>query len=284
MSKKSVNRRAFVFQSSGLAWNALAPGPVLERYAKAVAYLSVSVTVEGIGMKSTIASIVAMGVIVFSAGADDGWVDLFDGKTLEGWVVKAKPADRATSFWKVKDGSITCDSLGKKDHGFVWLVTEREFADFELELMVRGSENSPGNSGVQLRSRYDDVAFKMDGPQVDVHPPTPWRTGLIYDETRGAERWIFPSLPDWKIEASYAPKGWKWHQDEWNTLRILCRGKRIQTWLNGVPAADLDGKGLLDDEVHRLRNVGLSGHVALQLHGQDELYIQYKEIRIKPLR
>ena len=235
-------------------------------------------------MKTIFAAMLVLSLASYARGEENDWIDLFNGKTLEGWVVKAKPADRGTTFWKAKDGVITCDSLGNKDHDFVWLVTEQEFTDFELELKTRGTKDSPGNSGVQVRSRYDDVAFKMDGPQADVHPPTPWRTGLIYDETRGAERWIFPSLPDWKIDASYAPKGWKWHENGWNALRIVCRGKRIQTWLNGVPAADLDGEGLLDDEAHRQRNVGLSGHVALQLHGQDELYIQYMEIRIKRLR
>jgi hypothetical protein len=216
-----------------------------------------------------------------------GWVSLFDGKTLTGWRVSSKPEDRDRRFWKVENGAITCDSRGRKDHNYVWLMTDREFGDFELKLKVRSFRDSPGNSGVQVRSRYDTAACWLDGPQIDVHPPAPWRTGLIYDETRGVQRWISPSLPSAAIDASYAPKGWKWKYadegDGWNDLHILCRGASIRTVVNGVPITDFNGAGILDDEKHAARNVGLRGHIALQLHTGDDLYIQYKDIVIKPL-
>jgi len=124
-------------------------------------------------------------------GAQQDWAPLFDGKTLKGWRVAAKPEDRDKGFWRVENGAITCDSRGRKDHDYVWLIHEKEFGDFELRLKVRGFRESTGNSGVQVRSRYDWQAFWLDGPQVDVHPPAPWRTGLIYDETRETRRWIF---------------------------------------------------------------------------------------------
>ena len=232
-------------------------------------------------------SFLSVFVVALGLGASSWaqqWETLFDGKTLNGWVVKAKPEDAARGFWSVKDGAITADSLGRKDHDYVWLMNEREFGDFELELEVLGFKESPGNSGVQVRSRYDDEARWLDGPQADVHPPAPWRTGLIYDETRGAKRWIFPSLKDWNIDESHAVKGWKWNVEGWNKLRVVCDGTRIRTWVNGVPIADLDGKGLLDDEAHKARNAGLRGHIALQLHTRDELKIQYRGIRIRKLR
>ncbi len=219
-----------------------------------------------------------------SGGAPDGWTSLFDGSTLKGWRVAARPADRKKDFWTVRDGAITCDSLGRRDHDYVWLLSDGEYGDFELRLKVRGFEKSPGNSGVQVRSRYDDAAFWLDGPQVDIHPPAPWRTGLIYDETRGVRRWIFPSLPDWNIEPANGPKQWKWEQDGWNSVEIRCEGASIRTTVNGIRIADLNGNGLLDDESHRSRNVGLKGHIGLQLHVKDELLIQYKDISIRPLR
>ncbi|HSB16143.1 MAG TPA: DUF1080 domain-containing protein [Bryobacteraceae bacterium] len=211
------------------------------------------------------------------------WISLFDGRTLDGWHVAAKPADRDRGFWKVAGGAITCDSRGRTDHDYVWLITDREFGDFELRLKVRGFRDSTGNSGVQVRSRYDEEAGWLHGPQIDVHPPAPWRTGLIYDETRGVQRWIFPSLKNWEIDESHAPKGWRWKADGWNELRIVCRGTRITTRLNGVLAADLNGEGVLDDEAHRKHNVGLKGCLALQLHSKDDLYIQYKDLRLRPI-
>lgn len=214
---------------------------------------------------------------------DAAWVDLFDGSSLDGWHIASKPADQGKSFWSVRDGAITCDSLGRKRHDYVWLVTDAEYGDFELRLQVRGFPQSKGNSGVQFRSRYDNEAGWLDGPQVDVHPPTPWRTGLIYDETRDTRRWISPSLEDWKIDESQGPKQWKWHKDSWNDLRIECRGARIRTWVNGIAITDFDGTEILDDDAHRLRRVGLKGHIALQLHKNDELLIQYRQIRIRRL-
>ena len=216
-----------------------------------------------------------------------GWVSLFDGETLKGWHIAARPEDRGKDFWKVLDGAITCDSRGRKDHHYVWLVSDAEYGDFELKLSIRGYRDWTGNSGVQVRSRYDHDAFWLHGPQVDVHPPAPWRTGLIYDETRETRRWICPSLPDSQIDSSHAPQGWRWKYadqgDGWNSLHIVCRGTNITTTLNGVRAADCDGDGILNDDAHRRRNVGLRGHIALQLHNNSELFIQYKDIHLKAL-
>src|SRR5574340_147290 len=211
------------------------------------------------------------------AAAPD-WAPLFDGRTLAGWHVSSKPADRDKNFWTVRDGAITCDSLGRKDHDYVWLLTDGEFADFELKLKVRGFSQSPGNSGVQLRSHYDEAAGWLDGPQVDIHPPGPWRTGLIYDETRGVRHWISPSLPDSKIEPAQGPKEWKWNKEGWNEVEIVCQGPRIRTRVNGVMIADYDGRGVLDDKLHRP-----GGRIGLQLHVRDELLIQYKDIFVRPI-
>lgn len=221
-------------------------------------------------------------VLFFLLAAPDQ--SLFDGRTLAGWHVSAKAEDRAKVFWSVRDGAITCDSLGRKDHDYVWLVSDQEFDDFELALQVKGFANSPGNSGVQFRSRYDETAGWLDGPQADIHPPAPFRTGLIYDETREARRWIYPSLPDWKIAPDQGPKEWKWSKDGWNDIVIRARGPRVTTIVNGVTITDQDFAAIFDDAAHRAHNVGRRGHLALQLHLHDELLIQYRNLRIRTLK
>ena len=137
----------------------------------------------------------------------------------------------------MREGAITCDSLGRPGHDYVWLVSDGEYGDFELRLLVRGFRRSPGNSGIQFRSRYDRAAGWLDGPQVDVHPPAPWRTGLVYDETREAKRWIFPSLPDWRIEPGQGPREWRWRQsdegDGWNEVHITHEGRGSRPWSTG---------------------------------------------------
>ena len=220
--------------------------------------------------------------LLFLLAAPD--VSLFDGKTLAGWHVSSKPADRDKTFWTVRDGAITCDSLGRKDHAYVWLVSDAEFDDFELTLQVKGFAQSPGNSGVQFRSRYDEALGWLHGPQADIHPPAPFRSGLIYDETHETRRWIFPSLPDWKIAPEQGPKNWKWNPGGWNDVVIRARGLRVTTIVNGVTITDQDFTGILDDAAHRSHNVGRRGHFALQLHDHDELLIQYRNLRVRPLR
>lgn len=212
-------------------------------------------------------------------------VRLFDGRSLDGWTVHAKPADQTKAFWSVRDGAITCDSIGRPDHDYVWLMyTAREFDDFVLRLKVRSYSDSPGNSGVQFRSRYDAAAQWLDGPQADLHPPAPWRSGLIYDETRGAQRWIFPSLADWRIERAQGPEQFAWrHAPEWNDVEIRADGFQITTTVNGHRIADFDATAVLDDAAHRARNAGRHGFIALQLHSKDETRIQFKDIEVVPL-
>lgn len=218
-------------------------------------------------------------------------LSLFDGQTLNGWAVKCKPKDADKRYWKVVDGTITAEVPPGSDHDYIWLVHEKEFADFELSLKVQTYSTSTGNSGIQVRSRYDDRAYYMDGPQIDINPPGPWRCGFIYDETRGAQVWLWPDVGrPANAKPEHAPAGWKWyHADHpgttgaWNDVRIVCRGHRIQSFINGVAVADYDGRGRLDDEAHRKHNAGQTGHIALQIHPGGTLLIRFKDLQVRLL-
>ena len=234
----------------------------------------------------------AISVSAAETGKTEDWASLFNGKDLAGWTVKCLPPDRDKVFWKVADGAIECDSMGRKKHADVWLITEKEFGDFELKFKFQAFRDSPGNSGVQVRSRYDEGPGAprggwLDGPQIDIHPPASWRTGLIYDETREEKRWISPSLKNWAIKKEQGPKEWKFkyadEDDGWNTMQIICRGTKIKTIVNGITISDYDGSGVLDNEAHKKHNVGLTGRIALQLHVNDELKIRFKDIVIREL-
>ncbi|MDF1573699.1 MAG: DUF1080 domain-containing protein [Bacteroidales bacterium] len=224
------------------------------------------------------------------------WEPLFNGKNLEGWSVKCLEADSGKEYWTVKDGCITCNSMGDRDHNYVWLATEREFSDFHLKLKFQVFKESDGNSGVQFRSSYDGSEEApyggwLNGPQVDIHGPDPYRTGLIYDETDGVRRWIHPSLPDWRITPEQAPKTaketWLFYfeddQDAWNSMEIICLGMRVETWVNGNRVTEFNGEGILNDEAHVRKKSGITGCIAFQLHMNDELKIKFKDILIKDL-
>ena len=73
---------------------------------------------------------------------DDGWIDIFDGKTLKGWKATEKPEN-----WKVEDGAI----VGRGDRSHLFYI-EREFTDLEFKAEVK--INKGGNSGMFFRTQF----------------------------------------------------------------------------------------------------------------------------------
>ena len=219
---------------------------------------------------------------------EDNWASLFNGENLDGWTVKCKPEDQSKNYWTVKKGYIEVNSLGDKNHDYIWLMTDKEYKNFSFKLKFAAFKTSPGNSGVQFRSRYDDAEGWLDGPQIDIHPNGPWRSGMIWDETRGMNRWIYPDIVKgkWVNESmrEEVPK-LMYSDDElqWNEMEITVDGWTIVTYLNGTQITDFDSKELLTTEHHKKYKVGKKGYICLQLHIKDELKMLYKDIMIKEL-
>ena len=99
---------------------------------------------------------------------NDPWEPLFNGEDLEGWTVKCISADQGKVYWSVKDACITCNSLGDKEHNYVWLATDREFTDFHLKLKFQIFKES-GETGCvafqlhmndELKIRFKDIYIK----------------------------------------------------------------------------------------------------------------------------
>jgi hypothetical protein len=216
---------------------------------------------------------------------ETAWKSIFNGRNLDGWTVKCKPEDKDKKIWFVEKGEIVADTTAYNKHDYVWLVSNRPYTNFILRLRFKAYKDSPGNSGVQIWSRYDDKAFWMHGPQVDINPPQPWRTGMIWDETKGVQRWICPNLPAGKwVDESMANKDMKFfYSDEgegWNDLGIVARDGKIRVTLNGTIINDCDCSEILNDNIHKSQGVGSSGVIALQVHANDKLKIRFKDIRI----
>ncbi len=230
---------------------------------------------------------IAVSVLAALSAQAAEWTSLFNGKNLDGWVVKCSPEDSdKIGYWKAVDGTIEARTVPGDRHNYIWLLTKKEYADFELRLKVQTYSKTTGNSGIQVRSRYDDQAHWLDGPQIDLNPPGPWRNGFLYDETREAGVWLWPDVGrPANAKPKHAPAGWKWQhadgKDVWNDVLIVCQGAKIKSVINGVTVADYDGNGRLDDEAHRRHNVGMKGHIGLQIHPGDELLIRFKDIEIR---
>jgi len=62
-------------------------------------------------------------------------------------------------------------------------------------------------------------------------------------------------------------------EGEWNTLRILAEGNRIQTWLNGEPMVDIT-----DDKVGAGK-----GRIALQIHDGGGIKVRWRNLHVKTL-
>ncbi|MHC4069944.1 MAG: 3-keto-disaccharide hydrolase [Planctomycetota bacterium] len=222
------------------------------------------------------------------AKSERPWQSIFNGKGLSGWKIKCTAQDSRKNFFRVEDSTILADSMADPNHDYIWLLTNKEYADFTLKLKFQAYRDSPGNSGIQIRSRYDDNKRWLDGPQIDINPPGPWRTGMIWDETRDNLRWLYPDLPKdkWVDESMAEPNLRFYYSDDspcWNDLQITAVGTKVTAILNGVTITDYDGTGVLDDNLHKKYNVGLSGRIALQIHKNDRLKIRFKDILIKDL-
>lgn len=166
---------------------------------------------------------------------------LFDGKSLKGWKRLAGTAD-----YKVEDGQIVGTTV--LNSGNTFLVTEKEYGDFILELDTK-IESKLSNSGVQTRSHYDPTGHegkgKVYGRQFEIDPSDRNWSGGIYDE--GRRDWLYPLDLNGKAKGAFKV-------GEYNHIRIECIGNEMKTWVNGIPTADvvdtIDKKGFIALQVH----------------------------------
>jgi len=190
------------------------------------------------------------------AGEGDGWVNLFDGKTLSGWSVHSGFAK-----YQAEDGTIVGTAVKGSPNTF--LCTDKEFADFILEFEVMVDPEL--NSGVQFRSKIaqDEMVFifrrndgkpgklkipkdRVYGYQVEIATEQIGSSGGVYDEARRAFM-LYDVRSD--SAASMAFK-----DGQWNKYRVECTGNYIKTLINDIPCADfqdnLSDRGIIGLQVH----------------------------------
>jgi hypothetical protein len=184
-------------------------------------------------------SLLIISVTAFAqANRKGSWENLFNGKDLSGWKQlngKAK--------YEVKDGTIVGTTVANTPNSF--LVTEKEYGDFILELEFKADTSM--NSGIQVRSlsKPDYQNGRVHGYQIEIDPsPRAW-SGGIYDEARRG--WLCTT--DYNLPAKKAFKN-----GDWNKYRIEAIGTTMRTWVNGVPVA------------HLIDDLTLKGFIALQVH------------------
>ncbi|HXB75691.1 MAG TPA: DUF1080 domain-containing protein [Candidatus Acidoferrales bacterium] len=141
-----------------------------------------------------------------SGAAKDGWISMFDGKTLDGWKANGNP-----DSWKVVDGAITGD--GPASHLF-WMARECENCEFSAEVKL----NHSGNSGMYIRTAFGPGFPKGYEAQVENTSPDPQKTGSLYGFSKIGEQLI--------------------QDDTWWTQHVIANGNHIVIKINGKVVTD----------------------------------------------
>jgi hypothetical protein len=228
---------------------------------------------------------------VDSVQHDDGFVNLFDGKTLDGW-------QGDTAVWKMQDGvvtgEITASSTPLKSNTFlIWRGGSP--ADFELQGEYRIS--SKGNSGIQYRSKeVENVPFGLKGYQFDIDGANTY-TGQNYEERERsivAFRGQKVTLPAVTGTVSSLVKSNVWTpsvvtdtlgnsdslkaniNEGWNQFHLIIKGNHLQHYINNVLMCDVT-----DDDTTNRASSGLLG---LQMHAGHIMKVEFKDLKIKEIK
>jgi hypothetical protein len=205
---------------------------------------------------STLSAAALVTLATATLPAQDGWVSLFDGKTLNGW----KVGENAATF-KVEDGAIVVN--GERAHLYYdGPVRNHDFKNFEFKADVMTTPGS--NSGIYFHTAYQEGGWPSKGYEVQVNNShtDPKRTAGLY------------AIKD-NMEAP-AKDG------EWFTMQITVRGKHVTTAVNGKTIVDYTEPDNAERPADMKARLLSSGTFAIQGH-DPKSKVMVKNIMVKPL-
>lgn len=210
---------------------------------------------------------------VASTFADSEWEALFpDDGVPDGWVVRqwndVSQEVEGNPQWVVKDGILH----GSPNRG-TWLMSEREYGDFELEFDFKLGE--VGNSGCALRSPMKgDPAFDgLELQMVDFR----YNTSAKPNELTGG------------LYRALAPREQVYRPTEWNHYHIKLVGPHVHVVLNDTTILDqdltfVDTVPLRHDDTQAslLKDRPRRGHIGFQelSRGDDRVQIRNAKLRV----
>ena len=217
---------------------------------------------------------------------NDGFEQIFDGKTLTGW-------EGDTAYWRAEDGDlvgeVTPDKLLKSNTFIIYKGGEPK--DFELKVEFKITE--AGNSGINYRSElFPGVPHALKGYQADIDGKNNY-TGQNYEErgrttlayrgqkvtipnTAGESKknaWT-AAIVDGSLGSSDSLKTLI-KSNDWNTCHLIIKGNRLQHYINGVLMSDVTD----DDTAHRK----MEGLLGIQVHVGPPMQVRYRNIMLKNL-
>ena len=186
----------------------------------------------------------------------DGWVSIFDGKSLDGW----KSNEKYEGF-KVENGCI--HGFGNRNHLF---YMKEEFKNFEVMLDIK--INDKGNSGVFFKSQWQEDNWPTTGFEIQVNAThgDPIKTGSIWG----------------LVNIAKAPH----NPDEWFTMHIICVKNTVQVRINGTTLFTYvdprEEEGPQGPITPKTRRISQKGYINLQAHDPGS-FPMFKNIFIKKL-
>ena len=197
---------------------------------------------------TTLLLVVLLGSSVTAADDAKGFVPLFDGKTLDGW--HTLPGGQ----WKVADGVIVGTSPASEGrHG--QLVSDKRYRDFTVRLKFKAVK---GNSGLYFRVDKVQGGVGVHGFQAEIDPAND--VGGLYET--GGRAWVVQPTPE-QVKKYFKP-------GQWNEMTVTAEGRNVVVHVNGQKSAELK------DDPGRTE-----GHLALQLHGGQDMHVEFKDIEIR---
>jgi len=197
-----------------------------------------------------------------SHAADGGFVEIFNGRDLSGWVADGKDTfekdGRQDPIWLVERGMLVCQG-----HGFTFLRYDQVLDDFTVRLEFRVTPKS--NTGLGIR------AARFTGPKSTRPSTTGYELQLLDDHGRRPSRYSSGSLYRYLAPKTNAIKP----AGEWNSVEIECRGPRIKVTLNEQLIQDID-----QSRIDVIAKKPLSGYFSLQNHNSP---VMFRNIRLKKL-
>lgn len=204
-----------------------------------------------------IASLLVIVLISLNLSAQSGeWMELFNGKNMDGWKISDNPAS-----FNVEDGVIKVD--GPRAHAFYeGEVGNHDFKNFEL--MVEVKTMPKANSGIFIHTEFQETGWPNKGYEIQVNQShSDWRkTGSLY------------SFND--VKEVYVQDG------EWYTEHIIVKGDQVTVKINGKTVMEYDES----EDKNRPANAGEKkidrGTFALQAHDPESV-IYYRSVKVKIL-
>ena len=209
-------------------------------------------------MKRYLTPLIALAFILPALAADskDGWVSLFDGKSLNGWKVNEKP-----ETFSVKDGEIVV--RGERSHLFyVGEVNGHDFKNFELKVDIMARKTS--NSGVYFHTEFQPEGWPAKGYEVQVN-------NTHGDPKKGAG--LYGIKDNFEAPAK---------DDEWYTMTIKVEGKHVVTKVNDKIITDYTEEENPKREGQFVGRLISHGTFALQGHDPGS-EVHFKNIMVKVL-